>query len=129
LQNVHHTLYQNDFSSINYGQPIKTKGDSFASNGALIDPTIFIPFANLLMVFNYESNWFPLRNNKLKLGKTIYTFSLTHYMTFLETNCDLRTPVATPLQPPRTFCLVTIIGNFPKITLVGPTLRHLYPHR
>ncbi len=42
---------------------------------------------------------------------------------------DLRTPVATPFQPPRTLCLVAIIGNFPKITLVGPTLRHLYPHR
>ncbi len=62
-------LYQNDFSSINYGRPIDKKGDSFASNGALIDPTIFIPFANLLMVFNYENNLFPLRNNKLKLGK------------------------------------------------------------
>jgi hypothetical protein len=42
---------------------------------------------------------------------------------------DLRTPVAMPLQPPRTLCLVAIIRNFPKITLVGPTLRHLYPHR
>jgi hypothetical protein len=42
---------------------------------------------------------------------------------------DLWTPMATPLQPPRTFCLVTIIRNFLKITLVGPILRHLYPHR
>jgi hypothetical protein len=42
---------------------------------------------------------------------------------------DLRTPVVTPLQPLRTLCLVAIIGNFPKITFVGPTLRHLYPHR
>jgi len=42
---------------------------------------------------------------------------------------DLRTPVATPLQPPQTLCLVAIIKNFPKITLAGPTLRHLYPHR
>ncbi len=42
---------------------------------------------------------------------------------------DLRTPVATPLQPPGTLCLVAIIGNLPKITLVGSTLRHLYPHK
>jgi hypothetical protein len=42
---------------------------------------------------------------------------------------DLWTPVTTPLQPPRTLCLVAIIWNFLKITLVGPTLRHLYPHK
>jgi hypothetical protein len=40
---------------------------------------------------------------------------------------DLWTPVVTPLQPPRTLYLVAIIRNYPKITLVGPTLRHLYP--
>jgi len=28
-----------------------------------------------------------------------------------------------PWKPPLTLCLVTIIENFPKITLVGPTLR------
>jgi hypothetical protein len=53
------------------------------------------------------------------------------YMSFKLTSGtrDLRTLVATPLQPLRTLCLVAIIGNFPKITLVGPTLRHLYPHK
>jgi len=42
---------------------------------------------------------------------------------------DLRTPKATAFQPPRTLCFVAIIENFPKITLLGPTVRHLYSHR
>jgi hypothetical protein len=52
-----------------------------------------------------------------------------HGIKFTNGTRDLQTPVATPLQPPRTLCLVIIIRNFPKITLMGPTLKHLYPQR
>jgi hypothetical protein len=43
LQKVHYTLYQNDFSFVDFGSPTTTKGNSFASNDALIDSTILYP--------------------------------------------------------------------------------------
>ncbi len=66
----------------------------------------------------------------VKVGMNIILMGTCDVQT--QSDCgtrDLQTPVATPLQPPRTLCLVAIIRNFPKITLVGPTLRHLYPHK
>jgi len=64
----------------------------------------------------------------LSINYNLKNKGFTNYIRTSGTR-DLRTPVATPLQPPRTLYLVSIIENFPKITLVGPTLRHLYPHR
>jgi hypothetical protein len=43
LQKEHYTLYQIDFCFVDFGSPTTTKGDSFASNDALIDSTILYP--------------------------------------------------------------------------------------
>jgi hypothetical protein len=51
----------------------------------------------LSMVFICENNGFPLRNNRLKMGRKVYTFFLTpisnmhkwHYMAFLEISKEI----------------------------------------
>jgi hypothetical protein len=40
---------KNDFNSIDFGSPIKTKGCSFAASGALTNSIIHMPFVTTLL--------------------------------------------------------------------------------
>jgi hypothetical protein len=55
-------LYQNDFNSDDYGSPTKTKGCSFATNGALTYSIILMPYVITLLWFSFVRRMvFPLR--------------------------------------------------------------------
>jgi hypothetical protein len=92
-------------------------------------------FGKTIWNFTIHNNINNLACQVFKLIKILYKGNATkknspfEYIKYTSGTRDLRTPMATALQPPRTLCLVAIIRNFPKLTLVGPTLRHLYPHR
>ncbi len=78
LQKVHLTLYQNDFNYNDYGSPTKTKGCSFAANGALTYSIILMLSITAFLWSSFVRIMvFPLRTIDWRWAKKI-TFCLWH---------------------------------------------------